>query len=170
MRMKCRSLSKDLIAYLDRRANSAERRVVEDHLAECAACRERAEEFRRVWGVLDEMPVIEPSLSFDARMRQKIAAEPRGGILGWFTAQPRLAFSMAMLAVLSFGIAKWHVNPAATPAPVAAVQQQEDFNAIKDLGVLENYDVVTKMDALSQLAPVSEPVEDAPATDSNGGA
>ena len=170
MRMKCRSLSKDLIAYLDRRANSAERRVVEEHLAECSACRERAEEFRKVWGVLDAMPVIEPTLGFDARMRQKIAAEPHGGVLGWLTAQPRLAFSMAMLALLSFGIAKWNANPTVAPAPVAAVQQQEDFNAIKDLGVLENYDVVTKMDALSQLAPVSEPVKEAPVTDSDGGA
>jgi hypothetical protein len=30
---------------------------------------------------------------------------------------------------------------------------EQDFNAIKDLGVLENYDVVTKMDALSELVP-----------------
>jgi hypothetical protein len=44
---------------------------------------------------------------------------------------------------------------------VAAIQQ-EDFNAIKDLGVLENYDVVTKMDALSELAPVTTSQPDKP--------
>jgi hypothetical protein len=44
---------------------------------------------------------------------------------------------------------------------VAAIQQQ-DFNAIKELGVLENYDVVTKMDALSELAPATTPQPDKP--------
>ena len=51
--MKCEDVSKELIAYLDRRANSAERTEVEDHLAGCAGCRMRAEEFRKVWNVLD---------------------------------------------------------------------------------------------------------------------
>ena len=52
--MKCEDVSKELIAYLDRRSNSAEREGVEAHLAECAACRSRAEEFRKLWNVLDE--------------------------------------------------------------------------------------------------------------------
>jgi hypothetical protein len=36
--------------------------------------------------------------------------------------------------------------------------EQQDFEAIKDLGVLENYDVLSKFDALSEV-----PVEAAPA-------
>ena len=60
--MKCEDVSKELIAYLDRRASSAERRMVEEHVAECGACRMRAEEFRKLWSVMDEMPVVEPSL------------------------------------------------------------------------------------------------------------
>jgi anti-sigma factor RsiW len=151
--MKCENVSKELIAYLDRRASSAERRMVEDHLAECGACRTRAEEFRKLWTVMDEMPVVEPSLTFDARVRQRVAAEPARGWLGWFVPQPRLAFSMAFLLMLSVWIMRMPVQPG-TPV-VAASTQQEDFNAIKDLGVLENYDVVTKMDALSELAPAT---------------
>jgi hypothetical protein len=34
----------------------------------------------------------------------------------------------------------------------------QDFDAVKDLGVLEDYDVVTNMDALSQLVPARAPV------------
>ena len=45
--MKCEEVSKELIGYLDRRANSAERREVEEHLVACAACRTRAEEVPR---------------------------------------------------------------------------------------------------------------------------
>ena len=41
--------------------------------------------------------------------------------------------------------------PAPVPAPAAAAaSSDQDFKAIKDLGVLENYDVLTKMDALSE--------------------
>jgi anti-sigma factor RsiW len=97
--MKCEDVSKELIAYLDRRANSAERMEVEDHLASCAACRVRAEEFRKVWNVLDEMPIEEPSLGFDARIRQRIADEPRPGWFRWLVPQPRLALSMALYRV-----------------------------------------------------------------------
>lgn len=152
--MKCENVSKELIAYLDRRASSAERRVVEAHLVECSTCHARAEEFRKLWNVMDEMPVIEPSLTFDARVRQRVAAEPHRGWLGWFVPQPRLAFSMAFLMMLGVWILRMPVQPGA-PVSVAS-SQQEDFNAIKDLGVLENYDVVTKMDALSELAPATD--------------
>jgi hypothetical protein len=54
-------------------------------------------------------------------------------------------------------------NPGAPPT--VATIQQEDFNAIKNLGVLENYDVVTKMDALSELAPATAPQPDKPQPD-----
>ena len=104
--MKCEDISKELIAYLDRRANSAERRAVEEHLGACAACRARAEDFRKLWGVLDEMPVIEPSLGFDARLRARAAAEPRPRWFGWLVPQPRLAFSMAFLLALSVWMAR----------------------------------------------------------------
>ena len=75
--MKCEDVSKELIPYLDRRSNSADRHEVEEHLAICVACRTRAEELRTLWSVLDEVPIVEPSLGFDARMRARIAEEPQ---------------------------------------------------------------------------------------------
>lgn len=150
--MKCEEVEKGIIAYLDRRASSAERRDVEEHLASCAACRTRAEEFRKVWSVLEEMPTVEPSFGFDARVRQRVAAEPQRGWFDWFVPQARLAFSAALLVALTVWIAKLPPGNPGTPGATTATQQQ-DFNAIENLGVLENFDVVTKMDALSDLAP-----------------
>jgi anti-sigma factor RsiW len=143
---KCEEVSKQLIAYLDRRANSAERHEMEEHLATCSACHERAEDFRKLWGVLDEVPLVEPSLSFDARIRARIAEEPRRGWLGWLVPQPRLAFAMTLLLVLSV----WMANLPRGEGNAAGTEQQ-DFEAIKDLGVLENYDVLSKFDALSEV-------------------
>lgn len=146
--MKCEDVSKELIAYLDRRSNSAERQEVEAHLVECAACRSRAEEFRKLWNVLDEVPLVEPSLSFDAKVRQRIAAEPRPSWFHWLVPQPRLAFSMALLVALSIWLARLPQENMTT-----ATNEQQQFEMIKDLGVLENYEVLTKFDALSELPP-----------------
>ena len=100
--MKCEEVSKELIAYLERRANSAERREVEEHLAGCAACRTRAEEFRALWSVLDEVPAIEPSFGFDARVRQRVAAEPQPELVWVVRAASRgLALSAALLVALT---------------------------------------------------------------------
>lgn len=152
--MKCEDVSRGLIAYLDGRADAAQRSSVEEHLAGCAACRTRAEEFRKVWAVLDEVPAVEPSFSFDARVRQRIAAEPRPHWYSWFLPAPRIAFATALLIALAVWVGRIELTNPGTPPTVATIQQ-EDFNAIKDLGVLENYDVVTKMDALSELAPAT---------------
>ena len=154
----CDDISKGLIAYLDQRANPAERRDVEEHLAGCAACRTRAEEFRALWKVMEGVPAVEPSLGFNARVRQRVAAEPRTSWFGWFEPQARLALSAALLVALTVFMVKLPANrpQAPVPAPMAASSDQ-DFDAVKDLGVLEDYDVVTNMDALSQLVPAKEP-------------
>lgn len=156
--MKCEDVSKELIAYLDGRANSAERRKMDDHLAGCAACRTRAEEMRKVSMLLGELPAIEPSFGFDARVRQRVAAEPRRSWFERFVPVPRPAFAVALLIALTVLVAKLPSNhPSVVTNATADAQQQEDFNAIKNLGVLENYDVVTKMDVLSELAPPAAP-------------
>jgi anti-sigma factor RsiW len=156
----CEDISKGLIAYLDDRTNPAERRDVEDHLAGCPACRTRAEEFRALWKVMEEVPAVEPSFGFDARVRQRVAAEPSRSWFGWFAPQARFALSAALLVALTVWVAKLPSShpqmPAPAPAAVAASSDQ-DFDAVKDLGVLEDYDVVTNMDALSQLVPAKAP-------------
>ncbi len=172
--MKCEEVSIELMAYIGGRASAGTTRRVEDHLAACPECRARAEEFRKVWTVLDEVPAVEPSFGFDARLRQRIAAEPRRAWFFGFVRQPRLALSVALLAALLVCVVKLPLgNPAIQP--MDATVQQEDFNAIKNLGVLENYDVVTKLGALSDLVPApvndSQPQDQQPKIDDgNGGA
>lgn len=166
--MKCEEVSKELIEHLNRSADSVQPREVEEHLVGCADCRKRAEELRGIWNVMDELPTIEPSFGFDARVRQRVAAEPRRRWFELFVPQRRLAFSIALLIALMVLVVKLPLKNAGTMGPTA-VTQQEDFNAIKNLGVLENYDVVTKMDVLSELTPVAAQPEQSPqnGTESN---
>jgi anti-sigma factor RsiW len=153
--MNCTKIDAKWIVYFDGKATPSERREVETHLASCSACRQRAEEYRAMSDLLDELPQIQPSPSFDAAVRARAAAEPRRGLWTWFVPSPRLAFAVSMLLVLSVWIASRPMAPnqVATPAVAVATPAggEADFQAVNDLQVLENYDVVSNFDALSDL-------------------
>ena len=152
--MSCEKISGVLIAYLDGRANPEERRDVEGHLKLCAACRERAEEFQRLWQVMDEVAPIEPSLGFDARLRELLAAEPHRKAWSWLVPSPRLSFAVLLLAALTVWIGsrpqQTLVYPGGTPG------SEEQFRMIKDLGVLENYEILSNFDVLSDVPAVQD--------------
>jgi anti-sigma factor RsiW len=156
--MKCEDATSELIRAAGGRTDSAERRELEKHVTGCAACRTRLEEFRALSSMLDELPAVEPSFGFDARLRQRVAAEPKHGWFAKLVPQPRLALSAAMLVLLAVWVVKMQPLRQGTSVPPAqAATQQEDFNAIQNLDVLENYDVLTKFDALAQPAAAPEP-------------
>jgi len=156
--MSCKRIEGKLLSFMDGRASDSERRVVSAHLKECAACQARVEGFSGVWEMLSEVPVLEPSKAFEARLRARIAAEPqRHGFWANVTTMmpsPRLALAVALLAVFSLWQGSRPVAVNQTAAPVSA---DAEFRMIQDLPVLENYDVLTSLDALSQ------PVGQAPA-------
>ena len=163
--MNCEKISKSLVSYLDGRASERERASVEEHLKACAECRERAEEFRRLWSVMAEVPATEPSFGFDARLQQRIASEPRRKWWAWMAPSPRLAASVALLVGLAVFVSlrPRHVQPVNTQAT-----SEEQFQMIKDLGVLENYDVLSNFDALSDL-PAAQSSEQPEKTDPGTG-
>lgn len=159
--MNCQQIEQSLIAYLDTKAKPAERRRVEAHLAECAACTERAEQFRLLWGVLDELPTVAPQPEFDAAVRARVAREPRhAGFWASFVPSTRLVFSASALLACSLWLASFtpSYKPAASIAPVAQ-SSEADFGMIKNLPVLEDYDVLANFDALSELPADSANVQ-----------
>ena len=156
---QCTAMENKLVVYLDGRARPAERHAVEEHLSGCASCRLRAEEFRALWTALDDLPAISPSPAFDASLRARIAAEPaRRGSWNWIPS-PRLAFAVTALLAMSVWLSSGHrvkTNPsvAGLASQMSQVSAESDFGMIRDLPVLENFDVISKFDALSEL-PVS---------------
>jgi len=154
--MSCNRIEGKLVAFMDGRANDADRRVVESHLAECAGCRARVEGFKDVWTMLGEVPMQEPSPAFEARLRARIAAEPQrpsfwAGLAAMLPS-PRLALAVALLAVFSL----WQSSrpPAVANNPAMPSSSDAEFRMIQDLPVLENYDVLMSLDSLSQpVAP-----------------
>jgi anti-sigma factor RsiW len=163
--MNCGHAEKKLVAYLDGKLTIAERREFEAHLDICVACREQAEGFRSVWDVLGELPVLTPSPAFDNHVRARVQQElRRAGFWGWIIPSPRIAFAATVLLVASIWLSS--LQPARLsvthPPAGAAIQNTEaEFGMIKDLPVLEDYDVLTSFDALSEL-PEQQAVQPQP--------
>lgn len=153
---QCAAMESKLVEYLDGRARPAERHAVEEHLSGCASCKTRAEEFRALWSALDDLPEIVPSREFDVSLRARIAAEPaRRSFWDWMPS-PRFAFAITALVVFSVWLSS-APRVAKTPTELSPAVQankvstESDFGMIQNLPELENYDVISKFDALSEL-------------------
>jgi anti-sigma factor RsiW len=150
--MSCEKMASRILSYVDGRLKEIERPDVEKHLAACAPCRMRVEEFRAVSGLLDELPVIEPSPAFDARVRALVAAEPvkRNG-WAWLRVSPRIAFAAAMLLLAALWLGFYQrpqVPQLPWNSPVVADEQM-----MEDLPVLEDHDVISNFEPLKELPP-----------------
>jgi anti-sigma factor RsiW len=145
--MSCEKIASRMLGYIDGRLKESERAEVQKHLASCAPCSLRVEEFRAVSGLLDELPVIEPSPGFDARVHALVAAEPvMKDWWAWLRVPPRIALvaSALLIAALWLGFIE---------RPVAPPVQVDDAQLIQDLPVLEDHDVLANFEPLKELPP-----------------
>jgi anti-sigma factor RsiW len=150
--MNCRTAEKRSIAYLDGSIDPRDRREMETHLAECLACRQRAQQLHEVWGMLEEMPVVCPSAGFDAAVRARVAKDggARHGLWGWLIVPaPRLAFGVTALLIFSVWLSSF--RPASRPPTQTSAAGDTEFRMIANLPVLENYDVLADFEVLSEL-------------------
>jgi len=154
--MSCGRMENKILGYVDGRLKEGERREMEKHLSTCAACQLRVKEFRAVSGLLDELPMIEPSAAFDIRMQARVAAEPaKQSWWAWFTPSPRIAFAASMLLLATVWLGSRPSDNALSAADIDKINQ--------NMSVLENYDVISDFGALSELP---QPVQ----ADDNGDA
>ena len=139
-----------ILGYVDGRLKEGERLEMEKHLEACAACRLRVNEFRAVTGLLDELPVIEPSGAFDVRVRARVAAEPvKQSWWAAFLPSPRVAFAASMLLLLTV----WMSYRPEQPLPFDV--KEADLQMMQDMTVLEDHDVISNFEPLRDLpAPV----------------
>ncbi len=138
--MSCSRMEGKILSYIDGRLKESERLEVEKHLAGCAACKLRVNEFRSVGALLDELPQIEPSPAFDVRVHALVAAEPpQSRWWSWLALSPRVAFAAALLLLATVWIGS-------RPPEIQNVPEQ-------DMTVLENYDVLSNFAPLTELPP-----------------
>ena len=157
--MSCTKMEERILAYVDGRLKDSERSETEKHLASCAACRVRVNEFRSVGELLDELPLVEPSPAFDVRVRARVAAEPvKQSWWAWLRPSPRIAFaaSALLLATLWIGYHSTIIAPPVIPPDEA------DAQMMQDISVMEDHDTLANFEPLKELPP---PVDNADDTD-----
>ncbi len=141
-------MEKKIVGYVDGRLKEGERLEMEKHLSTCAVCQLRVNEFRAVNVLLDEVPMIEPSAAFDVRLWARVAAEPaKQSWWAWFAPSPRVAFAASMLVLAMVWIGS---QPGSNPPQIDQA----------DIPVLENYDVISSFEALTELSQ-AVPADDA---------
>jgi hypothetical protein len=99
--------------------------------------------------LLDELPQIEPSGAFDARVRARVAAEPvKQSWWAVFAPSPRAALAASMLLLATIWIGS---RPAPTTDHFQNVAANPGNIDPNDLPVLENYDVLANFEPLEEL-------------------
>jgi len=148
-----------ILGYVGGRLKESERLEVEKHLAECAPCCLRVNEFSAVAGLLDELPLIEPSPEFDTRVHARVAAEPqpKASWWEWMRVSPRIAFAASMLLLMALWLGY------RTGTPIAPSIPNDDQAMMQDLPVLEDHDVLQNFEPLRDLP---SPVQSEDASDS----
>jgi hypothetical protein len=162
--MRCAKTLSGILPYIDGRLQAKGRAEIEKHLATCASCRLRMEEFRGVAVLLDELPVIEPSLAFDVRVRALADGEvvkQEWWLLLKVSPSVALAASVLLLVALWVG---FYERPR-TPALPWSDPQIADEQMLQDLPVLEDHDVLSNFEPLREL---SVPEEEDSASDTKG--
>ena len=150
--MSCARMENKILPYVDGRLKQSERLEMEKHLAACAACRLRVNEFRRVTGLLDELPQIEPSAAFDVRVRARVAAEPvKQGWWSWLTLSPRVALAASLLFLATAWIGSRSSETSLSAGDIETINQ--------NMQVLENYEVLSDFAPLTDLPQPVQPDE-----------
>ena len=158
--MSCTRMENKVLAYVDGRLKESERLEMEKHLAACATCQLRVNEFRAVSGFLDELPQIAPSAAFDVRVRARVAAEPvKQGWWAWFAPSPRVAFAATLLLLATVWIGM-------KDAPLPGIDQKEmDAQMLQEIPTLDDQDVISNFDPLKDLP---QPVQQDDQTNQTG--
>jgi anti-sigma factor RsiW len=149
--MSCERMESRILGYVDGQLKESERLELEKHLAECAPCALRVNEFTAVSGLLDELPLIEPSLEFDTRVHARVAAEPqlKASWRAWMHFSPRVAFAASMLLLMTLWLGYRTSTPFTPNIP------DNDQAMMQDLPVLEDHEVLQNFEPLKDLpAPV----------------
>lgn len=131
---------------------------IDGHLAGCAACARKLEEFRQTMALLDEWQAPEPSPYFDVRLQARLReemAKPQAGWLAWFR-RPVLAGALTVLMAIGVGLffskGGGIYRPADDVIAINDVSSAEPGTAVSDLQSLEkNHDLYSDFDLLDDL-------------------
>ena len=172
--MNCRQIESHAIAYLDGKLKRQQAEAVARHLAGCAACAERLRAFSDVSSLLDGWEPVEPSATFNARLQQRILAEPATQAawwdrLAWWLplnsfGKPVLAGTVLGMILFAVVLARYTPGTSVSIPPSTAntallattFEGADELALYQDLPVLENLELLSNFEVLQELQTTTQ--------------
>jgi anti-sigma factor RsiW len=135
--MKCNTIHKKLIFYLDGELSPKEMQDIKNHLSECQECVSFAEELKKMQAILTAEKSVEPNPFFYTRLKAKMEAEESvhytpGWQPVWVKVLQPAVFTVLLIAGVYFG------SKIGKPAPVnIAVAAFSDQDVIPYLNEMD---------------------------------
>ncbi len=139
-----------LTAYLDGELDPPEIQKVETRIAVDVPFREQLQELQRTWDMLDELPLTEPTQSFTKSTLELVIKDTKAQIdksrRSPMTWPIRIAVLVA-IPLITFFASSW---------TIAYVQSAPVRELIRDLPVIENFDVYKKAESIEYLMELDQ--------------
>jgi anti-sigma factor RsiW len=158
--MKCPSEDREntelLMAHASRKLDAERAAVLEEHIAQCPACREYAAAQFAVWDALDSWSAPEVSADFDRRLYQRIEQE----VSWWdlmirpfrpFFAARWVPVAAAACMLIAAGVLLQHpdgtaVIPTPESAQVEPLPADQAANALQEMQIMQEFSTVVRAD------------------------
>jgi anti-sigma factor RsiW len=152
--LTCEQLEQLWIPFLDGKLSEAEREKLEAHLQHCGACEARREGMLAVSQELELWEAPEPSPWFDARLRQRIAAETAAHPHAnwWAALTPSFPLSVAAMLLMA-ALLVWTGGGSNAIAPAEQIVYADPAaDPMEDvLHAIEEVDLLNQADFLPEL-------------------
>ncbi len=157
--MKCPSEDREkaelLLAHASQRLDAERAAVLEQHMAQCPACREYAAAQFAVWDALDSWSAPAVSADFDRRLYQRIEQE-----VSWWELMIRpfrpfvtRVVPVAAAACMLVAAGVWLQRPEGTAVPsgesaqVDTLPADQAANALQEMQIMQEFSSVVRADS-----------------------
>jgi Putative zinc-finger len=146
----CRRIRENLSAYQDGELKPGARRVIEEHMRECAECRAHYQELKDTWRLLDELeePIIHRELS-DAVWAQ-IEEDRKAGWIGRLERATGASGLMSGLAA-SIAAAVFLFGVYVSSKPIADLPTPAERECILYLDMLRDIETLEQMEMVTYV-------------------
>jgi len=173
----CRRVGDNLSAYLDGELRGEARREVEEHLAQCAACRKELEDLKATWQLLDDLeaPIVPRTFQAQVVARAEAEAAESPWRRSWRRAGVRAALSGAAAAgaaaLFLAGLCHASRPPGDRPtaAEVACIRHLDFIQSLRTLEYMDKVKAFREIGGQIEAPAVTEEDDPAAGTEESHG-
>jgi anti-sigma factor RsiW len=150
--MRCKSVTKNLAAYLDNELSQSKARKVSRHLSRCGACKLRESQLRQSWSLLDALKPGEMPENLASIVQERITI---AHILPKPYRQPsplyryvRYAVAAGIILTVTLYFLAAPINRESPPLTQLQAEVVRNLELLEHLDILENPELMKELDIL----------------------